>query len=126
MDDEDEGVWVEGSFKTNPPTLNHKLKNFELDALRCPCCGDFYNIAVTLRPCHHSFCSHCIRNSLSTRNGVKDKQECPVCRGKLEITKEMNGKVIVVKKLSVDEAIIPNHGLQVSHIIALLRMMINV
>ncbi len=112
--DDDEYVWVEGPFKNNPPALNHKLKSFEEDALRCPSCREFYTNAVTLRPCHHTFCSQCIRRSLATRNGVKDKQCCPICRTNLEIITPSGIK----KQLKEEDAIIPNYGLQVSRIVA--------
>eukprot|EP00232_Nephroselmis_pyriformis_P013884 CAMPEP_0182876350 /NCGR_PEP_ID=MMETSP0034_2-20130328/14097_1 /TAXON_ID=156128 /ORGANISM="Nephroselmis pyriformis, Strain CCMP717" /LENGTH=151 /DNA_ID=CAMNT_0025009135 /DNA_START=174 /DNA_END=626 /DNA_ORIENTATION=+ len=43
-------------------------------SLRCPICGDFFTDAVCIRGCGHSYCSVCIRRSLSF------KEECPTCR----------------------------------------------
>lgn len=70
-----------------------------------------YDNAVTLRPCHHSFCNQCIRRHLNNamRNGVKKKRDCPVCHAKIEMQKSGG----VVKALDDEEAIVPNYGLQV-------------
>lgn len=110
----DEYIWVEDPFagKETRPLLNQMLKSLEVSSMFCPSCHDFYDNAVTLRPCHHSFCSKCIRRHLcaNVRNGVKHQRFCPLCNTKIEI-KKMNG---ITKKLDDDEAIIPNHGLQVS------------
>ncbi|RKP26257.1 hypothetical protein SYNPS1DRAFT_28046 [Syncephalis pseudoplumigaleata] len=47
----------------------------ELDQrLRCPICKEFFKAAVMFTECAHSFCSLCIRRSISAE-GV-----CPVCR----------------------------------------------
>ncbi|KAI8588329.1 hypothetical protein BDZ88DRAFT_422277 [Geranomyces variabilis] len=43
------------------------------DSLRCSICKDFFKGAQSL-PCGHSFCSLCLRDSLSR------KAECPACR----------------------------------------------
>ena len=107
----DEFIWSEGPFSSTKhrPLLNNMLHKIETYSLLCPSCHEFYENAVTLRPCHHSFCSKCIRRHLCVRNGVKHQRCCPVCNSKIEIRK-MNGQS---KKLDDDDAIIPNHGLQV-------------
>ncbi|RKP04740.1 hypothetical protein THASP1DRAFT_20779 [Thamnocephalis sphaerospora] len=47
----------------------------ELDAqLRCPICKEYFHAAVLLPECSHSFCSLCVRRSLSVEG------HCPVCR----------------------------------------------
>lgn len=44
------------------------------DHLRCPICKEFFNTAVILATCSHTFCSLCIRRSLSA------EEVCPSCR----------------------------------------------
>ena len=44
------------------------------ESLRCGICGDYYQIAVLISACSHTFCSLCIRRALEV------KQECPACR----------------------------------------------
>ncbi|NXI09863.1 RAD18 ligase, partial [Irena cyanogastra] len=43
------------------------------DLLRCGICFDYFNIAVIIPQCSHSYCSLCIRKSLSY------KTQCPTC-----------------------------------------------
>ncbi|SAM09336.1 hypothetical protein [Absidia glauca] len=42
--------------------------------LRCPICKEFYDTAMILSTCSHSFCAICIRRSLAS------EQCCPKCR----------------------------------------------
>lgn len=42
--------------------------------LRCGICRDFFRAPVLLVTCSHTFCSRCIRESLSST------PKCPVCR----------------------------------------------
>jgi hypothetical protein len=114
-DNNDEYIWRRSPFPNPPPpgSMHHHLEQYELSSLQCPCCHFLYDNAVSLRPCHHSFCNKCIRDNLSTRNGVKDKRECPVCKCKIELKK---GNGATVKDLNDEEAIIPNYGLQVRNI----------
>ncbi|KAI7898100.1 uncharacterized protein BX663DRAFT_490365 [Cokeromyces recurvatus] len=42
--------------------------------LRCPICKELFNTTIMLSTCSHSFCTLCIRRSLST------EQICPKCR----------------------------------------------
>ncbi|KAI8333548.1 hypothetical protein BC941DRAFT_401057 [Chlamydoabsidia padenii] len=42
--------------------------------LRCPICKEFYDTAMILSTCSHSFCAMCIRRSLAA------EQCCPKCR----------------------------------------------
>ena len=113
-DENSEYIWRTSPFPDPSETgsLHHSLEQYELSSLQCPCCHFLYDNAVSLRPCHHSFCNQCIRRHLGTRNGAKNKRDCPVCHGKIEI-KKSNGAI--VKKLDDEDAIIPNYGLQVSH-----------
>jgi hypothetical protein len=112
-DENSENIWRTSPFPNPSETgsLHCSLEQYELSSLQCPCCHFFYDNPVTLRPCHHSFCNQCIRRHLGTRNGAKNKRDCPLCHGKIEI-KRSNGAI--TKKLDDDEAIIPNYGLQVS------------
>ncbi|PVG00212.1 hypothetical protein CPB86DRAFT_729739, partial [Serendipita vermifera] len=65
------------NFDLESITEPHDFINEELVALdttiRCGICKDIINIPM-IAPCLHSFCSMCIRESLSV------KAECPVCR----------------------------------------------
>ena len=47
--------------KGNP--LHRDLRDFD-QSLRCEICYELYNIPVSLVPCLHTFCSHCIRTHL--------------------------------------------------------------
>lgn len=42
--------------------------------LRCPICSEFFQTAMILKTCSHTFCSLCIRRSLTV------EQCCPSCR----------------------------------------------
>jgi len=114
-DENNEYTWRRSPFPnpSEPGSIHHHLEQYELSSLQCPCCHFLYDNAVSLRPCHHSFCNQCIRGNLATRNGVKVKRECPVCKCKIEMKK---GNGATVKELNDEEAIIPNYGLQVSNI----------
>lgn len=108
-----EYIWCEPPFPSPcpPSSLHHSLQQYEVSSLHCPSCHCLYDNAVTLRPCHHSFCNQCIRRHLNNtiRNGVKKKRDCPVCHAKIEIQKSGG----VMKALDDEEAIVPNYGLQV-------------
>ncbi|ORX43188.1 hypothetical protein DM01DRAFT_1313127 [Hesseltinella vesiculosa] len=52
---------------------NEHLQSFD-EHMRCPICKEFYNTAMILSTCSHSFCAMCIRKSLS------QEQCCPKCR----------------------------------------------
>lgn len=58
---------------TEPHDFEHaQLVNLDT-TLRCSICKDLINVPM-FAPCSHSFCSMCIRESLTV------KPECPVCR----------------------------------------------
>ena len=98
-EDNDCYAWVTDPFSHEPSELNKNLQDFEQSSLQCEICRQFYCNAVSLRDCHHSFCSECIRVSLSIeKRGMKRIGSCPICR------KE-------VKEDSV--CIMPNWALQV-------------
>ena len=52
------------------------------ESLRCTICRDLFTIPVSVRPCHHSFCSECIRKCLAEyqRTRFSQKSACPLCR----------------------------------------------
>ncbi|KAI9244332.1 hypothetical protein EDC94DRAFT_629736 [Helicostylum pulchrum] len=52
-----------------PKSLQVLDENF-----RCPICKEFFETALILSTCSHSFCALCIRRSLNT------EQNCPKCR----------------------------------------------
>ena len=43
-------------------------------SMRCGICGDFYELPVSFRGCHHAFCSDCVRRALPVM------EKCPTCR----------------------------------------------
>ena len=43
-------------------------------SMRCGICGDFYEMPVSFRGCHHAFCSDCVRRALPVM------EKCPTCR----------------------------------------------
>ena len=104
-------IWKTAPFPTTPTSdsINASLLQYELSSLQCYCCRSLYDNPVTLRPCHHTFCSQCIRGHFSTRNGVKSKRDCPICHSKIEMQKNNSG---YAKPLDDEDAIIPNHGLR--------------
>ncbi len=78
-DDDDEHTWVQPPFSASN-ALHVALRDWESSA-RCPICRDFFNIPVSITPCHHSFCSECIRNSFKAGlKSLKRQAACPVCR----------------------------------------------
>lgn len=104
-------IWKTAPFPTTPTSdsINASILQYELSSLQCYCCRSLYDNPVTLRPCHHTFCSQCIRGHFSTRNGVKSKRDCPICHSKIEMQKNNSG---YAKPLDDEDAIIPNHGLR--------------
>ena len=60
-------------------------------ALRCPICKDFFDSAISLPNCGHSFCSECIRRHMSYQ------RTCPHC--KASVHGEMR------KNIQVDEIV---------------------
>ena len=81
MGDKDSFVWITDPFFNDAPELNKKLKDLEESSLNCHICRQFYCNAVSLRDCHHSFCSECIRVSLShEKRSMKRIGTCPICR----------------------------------------------
>ncbi|KAL7571382.1 hypothetical protein ACA910_007690 [Epithemia clementina (nom. ined.)] len=79
--------------------LPRRLYDLE-QTLRCSICRELFDIPVSLEPCHHSFCSACIRTSLAAAQKTRfshQKPSCPICRTAIPD----NAKSIV-----------PNHALQ--------------
>lgn len=98
-EDTDSFAWISKPFSNEGPELNKSLQDFEQSSLHCTICRQFYRNAVSLRACHHSFCSECIRVSLShEKRGMKRIGTCPICR--TEVKEDGGG------------AIMPNWGLQ--------------
>ena len=68
---------MDGAFNIPDPTdwLNTPLKDFSTleNALHCQICKEFYDTPM-ITSCSHTFCSKCIRTSLSTDG------KCPACR----------------------------------------------
>lgn len=84
-DDDDEHTWVQSPFSPSN-ALHVALRDWESSA-RCPICRDFFNIPVSIIPCHHSFCSECIRNSFKAGlKSLKRQAACPVCRVQVSAT----------------------------------------
>jgi hypothetical protein len=85
---DDEYTWTSGPLSSSTTFNNNSINPLhthlrDMEALlRCPICHDFLNIPVSLPPCHHSFCSECIRTSLKACMKTKRCAECPVCRNK--------------------------------------------
>jgi len=95
--DDDEFIWSLSPIQPN--TLTRHLQSYEQGTLHCPLCHQFFKNAVTLRPCHHVFCSECIRKALRDGNQRRRTLNCPFC--KVEV---MKGKE--------DNYFVPNWGLQ--------------
>jgi E3 ubiquitin-protein ligase RAD18 len=56
--------------------------------LRCPICKEFFETAMILATCSHTFCSLCIRRSLSA------EEFCPSCRNPAIESKLHNNYVV--------------------------------
>ena len=115
---DDDDIWIRPPFSNspannpnnnnnpNPNALNLHLQAYEQSSLQCHICHSFYVNAVSLQPCHHSFCSECVRQALKmSRMNMKRTRSCPICRRPI--------------KQEDDKAIIPNWGLQVSFLLVL-------
>eukprot|EP00977_Amphora_coffeiformis_P016270 scaffold4976_cov161-Amphora_coffeaeformis.AAC.16 len=84
MDDEMEDVWVKEPLDRQTP-LNQHLQTLDA-SLRCEICRGLYCNPVSLNTCQHSFCSECIRNTL-TEQSTRVRQggpTCPSCRAPLD------------------------------------------
>jgi E3 ubiquitin-protein ligase RAD18 len=94
--DEDEFLW------SSPPiqktSLTNQIQSYEQSTLHCPICHQFFTNCVTLRPCHHVFCSECIRKALKGGNKIRRCHTCPICKV------EVKGKE--------ENYLCPNWGLQ--------------
>ena len=80
LDDIDnEDMFITTPFDSSVP-LHAGLNDFER-TLRCDICQDFLNIPVSVVPCHHTFCSECIRNHIrECLRQVTRNVKCPSCR----------------------------------------------
>jgi len=82
-------------------------------SFRCLICHHYYEKAVTIKVCGHSYCSLCIRNHwmIGTQSGVHRQAEksCPTCRTSVMKNGNNNTNNNV---LDIDNAIIMNRGLQ--------------
>ena len=77
--DDDEYMWKSPPFSPSN-ALCSGLHDFE-STLRCPICIQFLHIPVSLLPCHHAFCSECIRTNIKSKiKGMNRGASCPVCR----------------------------------------------
>ena len=84
MDDEMEDVWVTDPLNRQTP-LHQYLQTLDA-SLRCEICRGLYSNPVSLNTCQHSFCSECIRNTL-TEQSTRVRQggpTCPSCRAPLD------------------------------------------
>lgn len=71
MESDDEDVWL--STSVSP------LRDLELE-LRCPICKEFMTNPVSLLPCHHTFCSACIRRFHAAKlMSIKRRATCAAC-----------------------------------------------
>ena len=82
-DCDDEFMWIDTDSTKEDP-LRIALHNLD-HSMRCPICSGLLNsdaIPVSISPCHHNFCSVCIRNSLriSVNTTTRRQALCPVCR----------------------------------------------
>jgi len=97
--DTDSFAWTTPPFCKSGPTLNVKLQAFEQSNLSCHICREFFRNAVSLSVCNHSFCSECIRVSLSHgKRSINRTRNCPICRAEV--------------KEDDSHAIVPNWALQ--------------
>ena len=86
-----EGVETQATSNELPQvTLFHQLHGLE-ESFRCAICRDLFHIPVAVKPCHHSFCSECIRKCLSTYQRhrfttVKTQSalKCPTCNASID------------------------------------------
>lgn len=83
MDDADEYMWTAPPFSSSS-SLQKGLQDFE-GSLRCPICGELFDVPVSIVTCHHTFCSKCIRDAFrSSIRSMKRSADCPVCREAVE------------------------------------------
>jgi Zinc finger, C3HC4 type (RING finger) len=59
---------------------------FDRELLQCPICLDTMRCAAVTSPCGHSFCSSCVRASLSHSDQGQAECQCPLCRGVISAT----------------------------------------
>lgn len=92
-DDDDEHGWIAPPHLSVSIPLHARLH--ELDhILRCSICHSYMSIPASIAPCHHTFCSECIRVSLKRSIYKKRVAECPICRAGTD-----------------ERSIVPNHSM---------------
>ena len=82
--DDTEDVWISAPLDRATP-LHQQLRSLD-EALRCPICREFFTNPVSLMNCCHSFCSACLRLSLTAQSSLTRQGGpcCPVCRSELD------------------------------------------
>ena len=89
LDEDDEEVWLSVATTTtnktiDPTTTTSSLPKGLLDLereLRCPICKDFFHNPVSIVPCHHTFCSECIRTYFTGQiKSLVRKARCAACK----------------------------------------------
>jgi len=78
------------------------------DTLACSCCLDVFVDPVTVAPCGHSFCAHCIEHWLSLSTGTP----CPLCGAEIEhtalsfslkaVAERAHGPALALRRRSLD------------------------
>jgi len=82
-DNIDPDDWVSTPFSLANP-LHQGLKDLE-EKLLCFSCKEIMKVPMLLIPCHHTFCSLCIRNWAKTKAAsMKTTVTCPFCRENIQ------------------------------------------
>jgi hypothetical protein len=82
-DSEDEFIWKGPSSKITDTSLGAGLIEFE-KTLKCLICQQFLVIPVSPKDCGHTFCSECIRSAITASMKIRQKADCPQCRGAID------------------------------------------